>query len=570
MSMPSYWYDPMVGGGASIGAAQGAAVDASIKADMARQQQQMAQWNTYDPWANTPGGFGAQTAYYQQQAANSYGNINSATLSPSSVGYSSPAPAPQPQHNVFDYGTSAFNPYGGMGGNQTFDPGKYYQQNPDVFSSGTDAWTHYNQFGKNEGRQGTWADSFNSSNYLANNPDVYASGMDPTQHWFQYGSKEGRTGGGGENPFNAQEYLLENRDVAAAGADPYQHWLNYGSKEGRQGTYGATEDADWSKYFSGANTGRDQLAAEYFMANRDVYDAARSSGQDPTKFGLEHLKTYGQDEGRKFFDEQGYLEQNPDVWAAGTDPFEHYQQFGQAEGRAMPTGEFLPWEYYMANPDVANANVDAFQHYVDYGQNEGRNGGWEWSSRNKGKTYDMLAPSAAMEGFDAQLANQRASYVQSLRNDPAKLRAMANIVYRELKGDSAGRTGITEAMLNRYFSRQLDPLDPKYYPQRKAEYNATAARELDNNPELLAQVYRDMDRAFAGSNVSNYATDWASGDYAKNYSRPNQTATWTSQANEEFFRKDINNADTGPGAAKQIQEWYKGMTGYVPTPTPRP
>ena len=142
MSMPSYWYDPMAGAGGS-GLQNAYANQAQTNAYLANQQNQLAQWNAYNPWANTPGGFGAQTAYYQQQAANSYGNINSSTLTPSSVGYSSPAPAPQP--NVFDYGTSAFNPYGGMGGGQIFDPGKYYQQNPDVFSSGTDAWTHYNR-----------------------------------------------------------------------------------------------------------------------------------------------------------------------------------------------------------------------------------------------------------------------------------------------------------------------------------------------------------------------------------------------------------------------------------------
>jgi len=37
-------------------------------------------WNPnaaqFNPWANTPGGFGAQTAYYQQAAANNYGAIN--------------------------------------------------------------------------------------------------------------------------------------------------------------------------------------------------------------------------------------------------------------------------------------------------------------------------------------------------------------------------------------------------------------------------------------------------------------------------------------------------------------
>jgi len=72
--MSSYWFDPMVqtagmpgygGGGPAMSAAQ-------INASMG--------WNPnaaqFNPWANTPGGFGAQTAHYQQAAANNYGAMS--------------------------------------------------------------------------------------------------------------------------------------------------------------------------------------------------------------------------------------------------------------------------------------------------------------------------------------------------------------------------------------------------------------------------------------------------------------------------------------------------------------
>ena len=170
--------------------------------------------------------------------------------------------------------------------------------------------------------------------------------MDPTAHWLQFGSQEGRQGGWGDDPFNPQEYLLQNRDVAAADLDPLQHWMTHGYKEGRDVAFGGTEADDWSKYFStaGAGSSRDAIAAAYLASNKDVFDAAQASGQDPTKFGLEHFQNFGGNEGRGFFDEQGYLEQNPDVAAAGMDPTAHWFQFGQNEGRAKPTGEFHPWE----------------------------------------------------------------------------------------------------------------------------------------------------------------------------------------------------------------------------------
>ena len=40
--------------------------------------------------------------------------------------------------------------------------------------------------------------------------------------------------------------------------------------------------------------------------------------------------------GQPVFDAAAYLRQNPDVAANGMDPWQHYQQYGQNEGRALP------------------------------------------------------------------------------------------------------------------------------------------------------------------------------------------------------------------------------------------
>ena len=67
-------------------------------------------------------------------------------------------------------------------------------------------------------------------------------------------------------------------------------------------------------------------------------------------------------------------------------------------------------------------------------------------------------------------------------------------------------------MLNRLAARGLNPLDPRYYPQDAASvrhYNESLSL-MRNNPNMLNTVMQDAERAFGGSNYSNYATDWAS------------------------------------------------------------
>jgi hypothetical protein len=89
------------------------------------------------------------------------------------------------------------------------------------------------------------------------------------------------------------------------------------------------------------------------------------------------------------FDAQAYLGANPDVKAAGVDPFTHYLNYGKKEGRQFtakaaaptppqgpaPIGQnvFDAQSYLADNPDVARAGMDPYQHYIQYGLKEGRN-----------------------------------------------------------------------------------------------------------------------------------------------------------------------------------------------------
>ncbi len=74
---------------------------------------------------------------------------------------------------------------------------------------------------------------------------------------------------------------------------------------------------------------------------------------------------------RALFDATFYLEQNPDVAAAGLDPLEHYDTYGWRESRD-PSASFDTSFYLESNPDVAAAGLNPLEHYARYGDSEGR------------------------------------------------------------------------------------------------------------------------------------------------------------------------------------------------------
>ena len=106
--------------------------------------------------------------------------------------------------------------------------------------------------------------------------------------------------------------------------------------------------------------------AYYLAHNPDV----AAAGVDP----YQHYLTTGWKEGRNpdaLFDDRYYLTQNPDVAAAGINPLTHFEQSGWREGR-QPSLLFDDAKYLAANPDVRAAGIDPLLHYIQSGQNEGR------------------------------------------------------------------------------------------------------------------------------------------------------------------------------------------------------
>jgi GT2 family glycosyltransferase len=104
----------------------------------------------------------------------------------------------------------------------------------------------------------------------------------------------------------------------------------------------------------------------YLDQNPDV----RAAGINPLMHYLRHGATGGRDP-NPLFDSDWYLDQNPDVRAAWVNPLVHYVRHGASEGRA-PSPRFDGDWYLDRNPDVRAAGANPLAHYLRYGAAEGR------------------------------------------------------------------------------------------------------------------------------------------------------------------------------------------------------
>lgn len=191
--------------------------------------------------------------------------------------------------------------------------------------------------------------------------------------------------------FDGGYYLRENPDVAEAGISPERHFRQYGRDEGRS-----------HRFVSIPSSFNDTI----------IRDPIRQNVFSPDFLSFDEIPR---------FDQEYYLEQNPDLAAAGVDPLTHFRLFGLQEGREyryvdpinvnrvlaggdlsydpllnrarvnsssvrpliLDEREFelytevtrltLDREFYEAeNPDVVAAGIDSFDHYLSFGRDEGR------------------------------------------------------------------------------------------------------------------------------------------------------------------------------------------------------
>jgi O-antigen biosynthesis protein len=99
------------------------------------------------------------------------------------------------------------------------------------------------------------------------------------------------------------------------------------------------------------------------------YPNVRAAGVNPILHYLRHGAGEGCDP-NPLFDSDWYLEQNPDIRAAGVNPLLHYLQHGAGEGRD-PNPLFDSDWYLEQNPDIRGAGVNPLLHYLQHGANGG-------------------------------------------------------------------------------------------------------------------------------------------------------------------------------------------------------
>lgn len=144
---------------------------------------------------------------------------------------------------------------------------------------------------------------FDAGFYAAQRPELQPD-VDPIEHFCVIGWRIGRK----PNPyFDPAYYLTTNDDIASAGINPLFHYIAFGEREGR----------DPSPMF-------------HALWYRDTYGIAEA---DLALVDFLARRRTGKVSPVPMFDPVWYLEQNPDVAATRSDPFEHFCAFGISELR---------------------------------------------------------------------------------------------------------------------------------------------------------------------------------------------------------------------------------------------
>lgn len=118
------------------------------------------------------------------------------------------------------------NPYVGPSiTSDCFDANYYLRAYPDIAAAGVDPYTHFMNYGKNEGRNPN--SFFSTSGYLAAYPDVASAGVNPLLHYINNGATENRDP---SRQFDTQLYRSANG--LSGGTNPLYHYLTVGYAAG--------------------------------------------------------------------------------------------------------------------------------------------------------------------------------------------------------------------------------------------------------------------------------------------------------------------------------------------------
>jgi glycosyltransferase involved in cell wall biosynthesis len=169
--------------------------------------------------------------------------------------------------------------------------------------------------------------------YLERHPELAQAGLNPVEYYCRQGWRQGDQ----PNPyFDPAFYLNANQDVARAGVNPLLHYLLHGDQEGRDPC--RYFNVKW--YRAQYQVGLKEISLRHFLERRFSGEVAPVPLFDPVY----------------------YLETNPDVATAGSDPFEHFLAYGELEGR-NPSADF-DMKFYAARYGGVLNGLNPLLHYL--------------------------------------------------------------------------------------------------------------------------------------------------------------------------------------------------------------
>jgi GT2 family glycosyltransferase len=184
-----------------------------------------------------------------------------------------------------------------------------------------------------------YEDLFDAKYYQATQPDVTRADIAPERHFAASGWREGR---GPNATFDTIWYLHANPDAARAGLNPLIHYVREGAAAHLSVQPDQKGDPDWREAAQANDALPDpmrQFLAAYNKVKRsglfdaNFYRAKYQINQgDPLEFFVRHGSRAGHSP-NPYFDTAWYVSNYSDVRTSGVDPFQHYLDFGIAEGR---------------------------------------------------------------------------------------------------------------------------------------------------------------------------------------------------------------------------------------------
>lgn len=184
---------------------------------------------------------------------------------------------------------------------------------------------------------------------------------DALAHYLHYGWRQGLD----PSPaFDTEYYLKQNPDVAEIGVNPLLHFVKYGRAEGRRTACPPAEDSDSAADVAKADdAGATAVHAPVGVAEDRLQSAA------PNLRSTQIFPPPG-DPAHEFFDPEFYGAQLGEV-PAETSLFRHFNEIGWKR-RLDPSPAFSTGYYLDTNPEVAAAGINPFLHWVNYGRHEKR------------------------------------------------------------------------------------------------------------------------------------------------------------------------------------------------------